>query len=400
MAKQSRFLSNILAQPPFKDRLFIGDYVNFVTEIVAKCESISGLSLKMPVKIVSTEQNYLSTAKLIKDTLSLKGVFCDAFAVDNVQSLRSIDLSGGSLIIGVGDVDFLDALLLSCKDVPTKKLAIPNQGVFAPLFCKEKCFQGVSGDNLCLGLYDYVVLDVNLYKRLKKNHVADALSFIASKNLQLLELKLSHADYGKQKLDGIESLIRSATGLIGGVTEENMYAVSIVAQIIIAKAIYIESQIYLSPSYYPARVLQMLTGNTLDECLFGLTQPLLTAYGAYISSPVQIFDVPNVNDDVEEFAETMHLKSASVLPFITISDLLQIEGARAKAGKNIEDVIVAKKCAKAHKACYDRVYRGRKRRDTFTSEQLYKALTLGGAVSYGVLKTMYDDGFIKTLTQK
>ncbi len=395
MASKSNFLTNILNKAPFNGRLFIGDYCKQVKAVI---DSLKIAQAKTCVKIVSREQDFLALAKNLKDSLIKSGVLCESYVIEDVTLCINLDFEGAALIIGVGDSDFLDGLLDQTKHLPTKKLAVCNYGVFAPLFCPDKCFLPVNGARVKLGLYDFVVFDVGLYKTLKKNQLADAFSFIASKKLQLTELKLNGIS-ACTDVKVVEGLVESATGLINGITQENFCGVSIVAQLILAQAIYIEPNLHLSPSYFCAQTLSMLTGNTKEECLFALSQPLLTAYGVYLSAGKVIFDAPSICDDIDRLGEIHKTKSAKLIGYVDMGDIASINHARQNACYKKEDILRVQNSIIKYKLAYDKVYKGRKRRDAFDKKQLSLAIAQGGALGYGLLKGMYDDGFLKALTK-
>ena len=395
MVTDTSFLNNVLSEVPFKDRLFIGDYLTGVKNVVTELGGGADSDKKVLVKIVATEQSYLSTAKALRESLK-DSAQVEAFALNTMDGLDVIDLSPTHLIIGVGNVDFLNRLLLATQSIQAVKLAVPDSGVFAQLFCARKCFVPVKGAESTLGLYDNVVLDINLYKRLKKNHIADAFSYIGAKKLQLFELKLNGCD--EQNLRLVEGLVESATGLLKGVTEQNMYAVSIVAQLMLARAVYFVPELDLSPSYYCALVLSRLTGNTKEECLFALSNALITGYGAYAAHKSIVFDLPEVNKDVESACEILGVKSSKILPYLDVNDFDGLNRVKASLDLCEAEILTAKRTTVQLKAAYDKIYRGRKRRDGFEKDQLMQAITFGGLLSYGVLKAMYDDGFLKLLT--
>lgn len=398
-------IKNLISQEPFVDKLVMGDYKEKTVQILDdffKSQKDETLRSKKEVAIICKEKDYLFVGKTLKDFLEQFGYTLQVFIAENDCHGLAVAVSDYKIVICIGDTSIHGQCAVIAKNHGFKLVCISTSLVFLDAFYgvyQTGAVEFSEGD-----VYKYII-DVGIYKKLKRSDLADGYAFSAALSLMSIEVFLckdknfglaSDEDYAK-----FSKYLSIAQKTLLYITQENAVGVITVAQTYIAKALNMVSGFNRFGIICAGRVLASMTGTSLYECVFGLTGPYLTAIKGYLSIDDVILSVPNVNKDVEKLSEILRVSEKDIYDKLSLYDNRAIKAgkeeikARLAVCDNIDALL---KRYKKLLCGYEATYKGRHNRKTFTKEQALTALNLGGLTASGVLKLMYNDGFFTLLT--
>lgn len=390
-------LSKLTEQEPFKDKLVFGEAIE-QTILVIKDHFKESDGRKKRVAIVSCEADYLFIGKTLRDEIIAHGVLAEAFVLPDL----SVDLSflkDFKIVICLGNASYYGKLAVLSKKGAFKLINVATSLIFADAFAgvfPSSILQNEEGS-----VYK-IVVDVNLLKKLKRKDLADGYAFCAALSLSGYEVLFFEKFYKEKNAEPVKELLSSAYKTLRIITPENIVGTIVVSELYIAAALYNAPYLLNCGDFYAGKFLSSISFSPLNECVFRLIAPLLLSVKGYLKLGCKNATVAFLNDDVSKIAEILGCDELSVY------ENFRLEGANeiSKKRKELQDfcelgkeIDLSLKRYKKLSEGYDIVYKGRHPLASFTIAQEKTALKLGGAVSVGLLKLLYDDGFLSVLEE-
>lgn len=395
------YITEFIKNTEFSDKVVFGEGITTAVSAIKEYFSLENRKISGDFKtaIIAKEADYLLIGKNLKDRLILEGISCDAYVFEGLSSDFSF-LDGLKIVICLGDADYYGRLAVFAKSTNLKLICISTSMVFADGLCgfyKTNPFDYEEGS-----VYK-IIVDIDLYKKLKRKDLADGYAFCCSSILSGYELLLSE-ELLSRKTDAEEAykLLNSAYKTLLLLTPENIVGVLVVSELYIASLLYKMPNVIINgDGFSVGRVLSCATGLPEKECVFRLIAPLLTVLKGYLSSNAKDFIVvPNVNADVEKLAEIFKIPELYIYEKFTLKDFDTLTKEKSLILSDKEPIKKIDGILYKYKKLidgYDVVYRGRHSRADFSESDKRLSIKLGGLVSCGLLQVLYDDGFLSVL---
>lgn len=395
------YITEFIKNTEFSDKVVFGEGITTTISVVKGYFSFENEKIGDDFKtaIIAKESDFLLIGKSLKDRVISEGISCDAYVFESLPSDFSF-LEGLSVVICLGDADYYGRLAVFAKSKNLKLVCISTSAIFADGLCG---FYKTNPFNYEEGSVYKIIVDIDLYKKLKRKDLADGYAFCCSSVLSGYELLLSEELLCRTTcVEEVEKLLNSAYKTLLLLTSENIVGVLVVSQLYIASLLYKMPKIIINgDGFSVGRVLACATGLPEKECVFRLIAPLLTVLKGYLNGTVRDFlTVPNFNFDVEKLAEIFKIPELYIYEKFTLKDFDALSKEKSlifsdkELIKKIDGILYKYKRLMNG---YDVVYRGRHSRADFSEEDKRLSVKLGGLISCGILKVLYDDGFLSVL---
>lgn len=394
-------LGKLISESGFQDKILIGDALKTSLKVLfdifknSRYTRLKSETLVCKTLIIAKEKDYLFLGKTLRDGYIENGVMTEAFILED-ETPTSLDFFGDyEIVVCVGDTDFFKKVCTLKKDFSCRVIFIPTSLVFADAFLQgSPLFGGNAKVFKC-------VIDIDLFKKLKRKDLADGYAFCASAVLGLFEYKINCAVDNKSfDEEKAAKVADNAYKTLLYITDNNAVGVITVAQLYLLNAFYRCPSFSDLSLFLCGKVLSVMTDSPQFECVFGLIGGLLVAIKAYYKfKDKSLFVFSDVNKDVERLSEILKVPQTNIYKTLKIYDAKTIDNKKAMLLKcNIEDE--ANKCLVQYKKLlkgYEAVYRGRHKRKNFSLEDERLAIKLGSVMSFGIMKLAYDDGFLSLI---
>lgn len=388
------FLLKLTEKEPFKDKLVFGGAIERTVAVVNDC--FYGDDAEKRVAIVACEADYLFIGKTLRDEVVSQGFLVEAFVLPDL----SVDLSflkDFKTVICLGNASYYGKLAVLSKKEGFKLINVATSLIFADGFAGVFPSSVLKNEK---GSVFKIVVDVNLLKKLKRKDLADGYAFCAALSLSGCEALFFEKFYQDQKANAAKELLSSAYKTLRLITPENIVGAIVVSELYVAAALYNAPYLINCGGFRAGKILSKVSSSPLNECVFRLIAPLLLSVKGYLRLGTKNATVAFFNDDVSRIAEIFVCDELSVYDNYRPESAIEI----SKKRKELQDFDELKKevdlSLKRYKKLsegYDIVYKGRKSLAAFTLKQEKPALKLGGLSSEGLLKLLYDDGFLSVL---
>lgn len=390
-------LSKLTEKEPFKDKLIFGEAIEETILVVKDCFKEDERAEKK-VAIVCCEADYLFIGKTLRDEIIFRGVLAEAFVLPDL----SVDLSflkDFKLVICLGNAAYYGKLAILSKKECFKLINVATSLIFADAFAGVFPSSVLKNEE---GSIYKIVVDVNLLKKFKRKDLADGYAFCAALSLSGCEALFFEKFYKDENAEAAKEFLSSAYKTLRLITPENIVGTIVVSELYIASALYNAPYLLNCGGFYAGKILSSVTFSPLNECVFRLIAPLLLSVKGYLNVGDKNATVASFNEDVSKIAEILGCDELSIYENFRSESAKEIFEKR----KELQDFCELKKeidlSLKRYKKLslgYDIVYKGRHPLASFTIAQEKTALKLGGATSVGLLKLLYDDGFLSVLEE-
>lgn len=390
-------LLQLTEKEPFNDKLVFGEAIERTVAVVKDC-FYGNEDSKKRVAIVACEADYLFIGKTLRDEVILQGFLAEAFVLPDL----SVDLSflkDFKTVICLGSASYYGKLAVLSKKEGFKLINVATSLIFADGFAGVFPSSMLKNEE---GRVFKIIVDVNLLKKLKRKDLADGYAFCAALSLSGCEALFFENFYKDRKANTAKELLTSAYKTLRLITPENIVGTIVVSELYVAAALYNAPYLLDCGGFRAGKILSNVSASPLNECVFRLIAPLLLSVKGYLRLGAKNATVAFFNDDVSRISEILGCDELSIYENCRLESVSEISKKRKELQVFDElkkEIDLSLKRYKKLLEGYDIVYKGRKSLAAFTQKQEKTALKLGGLSSAGLLKQLYDDGFLSVLEE-